>query len=92
MNVTQNAYSWIFENLVGYLTGTRLLLGILILGIVLISLYALKINKLALAIGVIPILLALTMGGYLPIAVQIIVYAIIGFIWIIVAMMMINGG
>jgi hypothetical protein len=72
-----------FFQLEHYLVGSKLLLGLFIIGAILFGLYMMRVSKMLLVVLMTPLVLALVYGGYLPVMGKVGVYVIIAIFWVI---------
>jgi hypothetical protein len=77
-----NPIAWIFENLESYMFGTKLLMGLAVLIALIYGMFLMRISPMIMAILMIPLIIALTVGGYLPVSIALFVVFGIIVLWI----------
>ena len=83
MTAITNPIFWIFENLERYMFGNKILMGLAILTVIMFGMFFMKVNIIVMIILIIPLIMALTIGGYIPVAVMIFVLLAIAIFWYI---------
>jgi len=84
VNASFNPLEWLFYQLEHYLFGSKLLLGIGIIVALLFGLMMDRMNKILVILLLIPMVITLAMGGYLPAMAKVVVYSAIAIMWVVV--------